>query len=102
MNRKKTVWNEATFDKDIDKNPDWYKAYAVGIANLPLFPSRKIKRFLRDVQAMEGFIGIRPEYPYGTLLVFDTLNNAKAAKNVIETLMQVGKEIGEIYLPKNQ
>lgn len=98
------IWEPAAFDPDIENKPGWKKAYTVAIPNLPLFPNKKVIKFIKKIQTMDGFIGVRPEYPYGTLMVFDTENNAKIARNRIKVYPgyegTVGKNIGVIYIPE--
>lgn len=94
-------WNEPQFGNIPE---DWVKVYTVAIANLPLIPNRKVKDFINWITKMEGFIGIRPEYPYGTLLLFDTENHAKACKNLIPTYKYgyqggIGHNISECFIP---
>ena len=104
MKKKRVKWEPPIFDKDIDKNPDWKKCYTVAIPNLPLRPNKKVVKFMDDISKMDGFIGLRPEYPYGTLLMFDTENHAKIARNRINNYPQyqggTGKNIGECHIPK--
>lgn len=59
------------------------KAYTVAIPNLPVFPNKRVKMFLKDIRNMEGFIGMHPCYPNGTLLVWKTEADAKRARNRI-------------------
>lgn len=73
------------------------KGYTVAIANLPLIPNRKITRFVKWVCELNGFIGIHPHHPNGTLLIFETKNHAKRAKNLIEDYgVHTGKNICEV------
>lgn len=78
------------------------KAYTVAIPNLPLVPNRKVKAFVKWISSLDGFYGIHPHYPLGTLVIFDTENNAKAARNLIQNYKgysgTVGNNICEIYI----
>ena len=75
------------------------KAYTVAIPNLPLFPGRKVKEFVKYIGTLEGFLGFSPQYPHGTLLLFRTENQAKRGRNLIENYPEytsgVGKNICE-------
>lgn len=58
------------------------KCYTIAIPNLPnpvTHPAlaKKTARFLKKC---EGLLGVHPHYPEGTILFFDTLENAKAAR----------------------
>ena len=43
---------------------------------------------------------MRPEYPHGTLLLFETENDAKGARNLIREKTPVGNNICECYIDK--
>lgn len=81
------------------------KAYTVAIPNLPLVPNRKVKAFIKRISELDGFYGIHPRYPLGTLIIFDTENNAKSARNLIQNYKgyngAVGNNICEIYISKH-
>lgn len=53
-----------------------------------LFMPRKVKRAMKEaieyIQTLEGFIGVHPIDEWHTILVFNTLNNAKYAKNKLQ------------------
>lgn len=77
------------------------KCYAFGIGNLTLNPLllRKQKKLLKKIQNLEGFLGIQPRYPDGTLVIFDTEKNAKGGRNLIRSWgIDVGRNIGEVYV----
>lgn len=98
---KKPKWEPAQIG---EKQENEVECYTVAIPNLPLFPNKKVTTFLRWIQDMEGFVGLRPEYPRGTLLIFRTENDAKRAKNMIPTYpgykCGTGKNICKVYVPK--
>lgn len=98
------MWEKAIIDENIANNPDFVKAYTVAIPNLPLIPNKEVKKFIKWINKLDGLCGIRPEYPYGTLIIFKTENDAKIARNKIKSYPgydgQVGKNISEIYIPK--
>lgn len=79
--------------------------YTVAIPNLSAFPDKKVRKFIKWIHNLDGFVGLRPEYPHGTLLIFKTENDAKRARNQInnypEYEMGTGKNICEVYIDKN-
>lgn len=54
---------------------------ATGNFNPFMKASREAVKFIRD---LDGLVGVHPHYPRGTLLLFDSLNNAKGARNLME------------------
>lgn len=100
--KQNKYWNPAQFGETPD---GWVDVYTVAIANLPLFPDKKVKKFLDWISKMDGFVGIRPEYPHGTLLLFKTENDAKRCKNLIPTYKEgycggIGNNICKVAIPK--
>ena len=87
------------------------KAYTVAVPNLAgtmpgTFKPRMIrdsKKLLNYVKNLDGFLGVHPVPPRGTLLIFDTENNAKRAQNLIanDLKVQTGNNICEIFIPKD-
>lgn len=77
--------------------------YTVAIPNLPIIPSKGVKKFVKYISGLKGFVGLRPEYPHGTLLIFMTENDAKSARNLIRNYEgydgNVGTNICEVYVP---
>lgn len=64
------------------------KLWAVAVGNVPSpfsLPSvkRKAKAAIDLIKQQEGFVGVNPQPPLGTLLLFWTENNAKAARNTL-------------------
>ena len=87
------------------------KLWAVAVGNAPgplSLPStkRKAKAAFDLIKHQEGFVGVNPQPPLGTLLLFSTENNAKRARNVLRAAGVVcGNNICEIladdrFLPK--
>lgn len=70
------------------------RAYTVAIPNLPIFPNKRVKKFVKYIGTLEGFIGIHPAYPHGTLLLFKTENNAKMARNLIKSYKGYESDVG--------
>ena len=86
------------------KQDDEVVCYAFAIPNLPLFPDKNVVEFLKWCQTLDGFQGLYPNYPDGTLLIFDTENNAKGGRNLIRAYPGVqfpcGENIGEVFINK--
>lgn len=82
------------------------KCYTVAIGNAPMpWQSRKVKESAKEalqfIQKLEGFAGFHPVPPRGTLCIFKTLNNAKAAKNQMDAKgIQTGNNICEVFIEK--
>ena len=94
--------------KKYEPNENEVKCWTVAVGNLPgLFGFINRKKHKATMAALafitrqEGFIGIHPVPPHGTLCIFKTENNAKAARNVMRAEgIQVGKNICEVYVDK--
>lgn len=71
------------------------KAYTVAIPNLPLFPSRRVKKFMNYITTLDGFIGVHPHYPKGTLILFRTKNEAIRGRNLIEAYEGYKSGVGD-------
>lgn len=86
------------------KKDDEEICYAFAIANMPLIPDRKVKKFVKYVSNLDGFQGFYPHYPHGTLVIFKTENDAKAGRNLIRNYSGysggTGDNIGEVYINK--
>ena len=56
------------------------KAYTVAVGNInPL--NRGSRRTVKFISKLKGLLGVHPCPPDGTLILFDTENNAKIARN---------------------
>ena len=53
--------------------------YAVIVGNLP-FRKKVVKRFANFIKRLDGAVAVTPCYPNGTIVYFDTLNDAKRGK----------------------
>lgn len=98
--RNKTEWQPP---RQGDKLPNEVSAYTVAVGNFTLNPfmRKRQKQAVDYIQALEGFLGFYPCYPYGTLCIFKTENDAKGARNKMRHKgIEVGKNIGEIYIDK--
>ena len=74
------------------------KAYTVGVGNIN--PTSKASRKAVDyIVTLNGFVGIHPQYPRGTLILFDTENNAKIARNLMNLKgITTGRNICEVEI----
>ena len=85
---------------------DEVKLWTVAVGNAPgpfSLPSakRKAKAAFDLIKQQEGFVGVNPQPPRGTLLLFRTENNAKRARNVLlEAGVVCGTNICEVYVDK--
>ena len=70
-----------------EKKENEIEVYTVAVGNLPLLPKflmpKNVTKAIELIRDQEGLIGVTPMYPRGTLLLFDTENNAKGARNVL-------------------
>ena len=71
------------------------KAYTVAVGNInPLMKSSRYA--LKFIKKLDGFIGVYPHYPDGTLILFRTENDAKKGKYRMESMgIQTGYNICE-------
>lgn len=86
------------------KKDDEVSCYAFAMPNLPLIPDKRILDFLNYMSTLDGFQGLYPYPPHGTLIIFDTENNAKGGRNILRTYpgieFEFGKNIVEIFINK--
>ena len=76
------------------------KAYTVAIGNFSIPFTRDQKKLIKIIEKFDGFYGLHPAYPYGTLLIFKTENDAKRARNELDSLgVQTGNNICEVFIP---
>lgn len=92
-------------EKQGEKQPWETEAWTVAIANLNPLARGKEKKIQQEImnriKKLDGFIGIHPVPPRGTLLIFKTENDAKRGRNEIKTfLAPVGDNICKIYIDK--
>lgn len=86
------------------------KAYTVAVPNLAgtlpgtMKPKelRDTKKLLNYCKKLDGFLGIHPMPPRGTLLIFKTENDAKRGRNLLanDLKVQTGHNICEIFIPE--
>lgn len=57
--------------------------YTVATGNVnPLM--KRSREAVKFISKLDGFVGVHPCYPYGTLLIFESKNTAKIARNRME------------------
>lgn len=89
-----------------EKKENEIEVYTVAVGNLPMLPKflmpKGVKEAVKLIKEQEGLIGVTPMYPRGTLLLFDTENHAKGARNVLRFRgVQVGTNICKAYVDKS-
>ena len=83
------------------------KLWTVAVGNAPgplAFPSTRCtaKKAIEIIKQQEGLVGVHPEPPRGTLLLFRTENDAKRARNVLRAAtIECGKNICEVFVKKS-
>lgn len=96
-------WNPPRFGEKLENE---VVCYTVAVPNLALpWHGRKAlkasEKLLDFVKNQSGFVGIRTEYPRGTLLIYKTENDAKIARNEIKAMgCPVGNNICEVFIDK--
>ena len=78
-------------------------AFSVGAGRiLPIFgKTKQIKQGMDYIQGLKGFLGFGPVDLWHTMVIFDTLNNAKGGKNLMNSKgIATGKYIVPILIPK--
>lgn len=77
------------------------KAYTVAIGNFSIPFTKDQKKIVEEIKKMDGFVGLHFS-SYGTLLLFETENNAKVGRNILRSMnVQTGINITEVeYNPK--
>ena len=83
------------------KKPGEIDTYTVAMANLKPFHKDSITA-LNIVKSLDGFIGVSPCWPHGTLVHFKSLNDAKRGKNLMEQKgIHTGNNISHHYIDKD-
>lgn len=67
------------------------KVYIFAIGNFPK-NRNQMYQVIGYIKELDGMLGIHPCYPDGNLLVFDSINNCKRGKNLLE---MVGIKTGD-------
>ena len=74
------------------------KAYTVATGNVDP-TNRKSRQAVKYVKNLKGLLGVHPLYPDGTIWLFDSENNAKIARNLMnEKGIQTGRNICEVEI----
>ena len=81
------------------------EAWTVAVGNMPLLPKalmpKGVTKAIKLIEEQEGLLGVTPMYPRGTLLLFDTENNAKGARNVLRfNGVKCGDNICKVFVGK--
>ena len=86
-----------------EKLPNEVSVYTVATGNISLNPLhiKAQKEAINYIKGLDGFIGLYPCPPDGTLCLFKTKNDAKGAKNLMKLKgIPTGNNIGEVYIDK--
>ena len=76
--------------------------WSVSVGNLPLIKTKRVRMAIKIISEQDGFIGLCPCYPHGTLCLFDTENNAKGARNIMRYEgIECGDNICKVYIDKD-
>ena len=79
------------------------KAWAFGVGHLSLRPKyrKSNAEFIRTLKEdCEGFLGVHP-MDEGTLLIFETENDAKRSRNLLRSRgVRCGEGIEPVYIPE--
>jgi hypothetical protein len=91
--------------KDCEKRklPDEVILYAVGSGRIKpkLGLIKKQKQAMNFIKGLDGFVGIYPQDVWHTLILFDTLNNCKRGRNLMnEKGIPLGKHIVPVLVKK--
>jgi len=77
------------------------EAYTVAIGNFSIPLTKDQEKVMKIIEECDGFLGLHPHYPDGTLLLFDTRNNAVGCKNILDFEgVQTGRNIVKVYIDK--
>ena len=83
--------------------PNEVEAWTVAIGDIPLppFVPKATKEALKFISNLDGFYGFHLLPPKGTLCLFDSENNAKRAKNLMEAEgIRTGRNICRVFVEK--
>jgi len=88
------------------KRENEISAWTVAVGNAPMpWHSRKVKKSaaaaMNFIKGLDGFIGVHPMPPRGTLLLFKSENEAKRARNLMRAEgIQTGDNICEVFIDR--
>ena len=78
------------------------KAWTVAVGNVNPFSSRS-RAAVRYIKKLDGFVGVHPCPPRGTLVLFESENAAKRARNNMDMKgIRTGRNICEVEIPEKQ
>lgn len=84
------------------KKPNEVDTYTVAIANLNPYLFKDSMKAVEIIKTLDGLFGITAAWPYGTLVHFKSLNDAKRAKNILEQKgIHTGDNISHYYTDKD-
>lgn len=108
INEYEEAYNKALKQLQETLKPDEQIAYTFGTGGLVPLPwsSRAIKRgnkkAIEFIKGLEGFLGVNPIDLYKTLIIFDSLGNAKRGRNLMKSKDISCGEIMPIAIPKQE
>lgn len=74
------------------------KAWTVAVGNIDP-TNRRSRKAVEYIAKLDGLLGVHPHYPDGTLILFDTENNAKTARNMMNAKgILTGRNICEVEI----
>ena len=93
-------WEPPTYG---EKKDNEVTCYTVAVGNLPLppFVPKASREAVDYIKTLDGFVGFYPMYPNGTLCLFKSENEAKAAKNLMNAKgIRTGLNICEVFVDR--
>ena len=90
---------QACKDKQTDNEEIVFAVGAGRIAPM-LGKMKQQKQAFKFIRSLDGFLGVHPIDMWHTMLIFDTLNNAKGGRNLMRTKDIPVGEIVPILIPK--
>ena len=91
---------------DQTQGKNMVEVWSFGVGNLPNllmlpFVKSRFESAVKLIKEQEGFIGVHPMPPRGTLLLFRTENNAKGARNILRAAgIECGDGIFSVHIEK--
>ena len=97
----KIICIEANADEQIPKGK--VKCFAVSVGEIPPTHKKTDVKSVKNMQTIDGFVGfISESHQDNQLWAFDTLDNAKFAKSLIDCKgIKTGKDIREVFVEEN-
>ena len=92
---------------DSKPRKDEVSAWSVAIGNLPKIFSKKATKetaleVLNYAKNRPGFLGVHPEPPKGTLILYNSMDSAVHAREaMLSRGIIVGNNICEVFIPSN-